>query len=431
MAKKSLTPSTVSVTNISDLPDQPTISATALKATFDKYGADDKPYINGLIDELADETANNSGSNTIGHNSTSITADNAGDALEENRVAIDALETADTNNVKLTGNQTIAGTKTFSSNIVVPEVPALDTHATSKAYVDSQSPLTIPNDSLTELKMAPEMKKQAGGVSPYELSLISKQLGGGYLINSNFLINQEAVTGTVVLSSGEYGHDMWKGGSAGCTYTFSESNGIVTINISAGSLIQTIEGSSLDVGTYVLSWSGTSQGKIGTGSFSSSGVTENISGGSDVDIEFNVGLLAKCKFELGSTPTDYRLKTFSEELHDCLRYFWKTFRYTQAPQQGIGTVEGAIIYVVETAGAVFHGEPARFPVQMRTIPTITTYNPVNANANWYNSSTAADSGTTNVVALSEDAFLIINNPQLAGDAAGNLISIHVTADARI
>lgn len=38
--------------------------------------------------------------------------------------------------VKLTGNQTIAGTKTFSSNVPIPLVPTANTHATSKKYVD-------------------------------------------------------------------------------------------------------------------------------------------------------------------------------------------------------------------------------------------------------------------------------------------------------
>lgn len=38
--------------------------------------------------------------------------------------------------VKLTGNQSIAGTKTFSSNVPIPLVPTANTHATSKKYVD-------------------------------------------------------------------------------------------------------------------------------------------------------------------------------------------------------------------------------------------------------------------------------------------------------
>lgn len=61
------TRSTVSTTNISDLPNQPLISATALKAKFDKYGADDKPYINDtLLPELESTANGNSGAGNIG-----------------------------------------------------------------------------------------------------------------------------------------------------------------------------------------------------------------------------------------------------------------------------------------------------------------------------------------------------------------------------
>lgn len=40
--------------------------------------------------------------------------------------------------VKLTGNQTIAGTKTFSANVNVPLTPTANAHTTSKKYVDDQ-----------------------------------------------------------------------------------------------------------------------------------------------------------------------------------------------------------------------------------------------------------------------------------------------------
>ena len=46
------TKSTVPTNTISQLPDRPTITASALKAKFDAYAAGDVPYINSLIDEL-------------------------------------------------------------------------------------------------------------------------------------------------------------------------------------------------------------------------------------------------------------------------------------------------------------------------------------------------------------------------------------------
>lgn len=63
------TKSTVATNNISALPNKPLITATALKQKFDQYGADDKTYVNTLIDELEATTvtsgAENIGSKTI------------------------------------------------------------------------------------------------------------------------------------------------------------------------------------------------------------------------------------------------------------------------------------------------------------------------------------------------------------------------------
>lgn len=57
-----------------------------------------------------------------------------------------ALTTLDTNAVKVSGNQNIAGTKTFTSIPVLPTAdPTLDTQATSKGYVDKSIKTATPN----------------------------------------------------------------------------------------------------------------------------------------------------------------------------------------------------------------------------------------------------------------------------------------------
>jgi len=113
------------------------------------------------------------------------------------------------------------------------------------------------------------------------------------IINGNFQVNQRVVSGTVTLAAGAYGHDRWKAGASGCTYTFSTSANITTLTITAGSLQQVIEGINLTTGTYTLSWTGTAQGKIGAGSLSASGVTGSVTGGSNITIEFETGTLSK------------------------------------------------------------------------------------------------------------------------------------------
>ena len=56
-----------------------------------------------------------------------------GDGITANADDIEVDSTV----VRTSGNQTIAGTKTFSSNIVVPVTPSISTNAASKSYVDS------------------------------------------------------------------------------------------------------------------------------------------------------------------------------------------------------------------------------------------------------------------------------------------------------
>jgi hypothetical protein len=139
------------------------------------------------------------------------------------------------------------------------------------------------------------------------------------LINGGFSVNQRAVSGTVVLSAGAYGHDRWKAGAAGCTYTFSTTANVTTITISAGSLQQVIDGVNLTTDTYSLSWTGTAQGKIAAGAYSATGVTGSITGGTNTTIEFNAGTLTGAQL-ISGTAQPFEFRPYSVELAMCQRY---------------------------------------------------------------------------------------------------------------
>jgi hypothetical protein len=180
------------------------------------------------------------------------------------------------------------------------------------------------------------------------------------LINSQLLINQRSVSGTVSLAAGAYGHDRFKAGASGCTYTFATSNNVTTLTISAGSLQQVVEGLNLESGTYTLSWTGTAQGKIGAGSYGASGITGSITGGTNTTIEFNTGTLSLPQLEKGSSATSFDYRPYGTELALCQRYYYKlTPAISGSNTLGVGRAE-----LTTLANTMLF-----FPVSMRIAPT--------------------------------------------------------------
>ncbi|MCK5127653.1 MAG: hypothetical protein KAR42_15455 [candidate division Zixibacteria bacterium] len=156
------------------------------------------------------------------------------------------------------------------------------------------------------------------------------------LLIGNFSINQRGVSGTVILGAGVYGHDRFKAGSGGCTYTFATSNNVTTITISAGTLIQEVEGLNIESADYVLSWQGTAQAQIDSGGFGDSGlVADTLVGGTSAIIEWGTGTISLPQLEKGVIPTDFVPRLIGDELALCERYFQAlTTRVESATQQG-------------------------------------------------------------------------------------------------
>jgi len=115
----------------------------------------------------------------------------------------------------------------------------------------------------------------------------------------------------------------------------------------------------------------------------------------------------------------------------CQRYYFKTFDIGTTPAQNSGTNIGALAYTVRTTGVFNDSTNLTYPVKMRIVPTITTYSPVAASAAWGNASTAGASGAATVLSNSSTRGVDIRNAQAAGDLAGQLVTIHVSADAEM
>ncbi|NMU88420.1 hypothetical protein HGQ98_00770 [Achromobacter ruhlandii] len=175
---------------------------------------------------------------------------------------------------------------------------------------------------------------------------------GGFrnkLINGLLSINQRAVSGTVTLAAGAYGHDMFKAGSGGCTYTFSTANGVTTLNITAGTLVQVVEGSSILGGSHVLSWQGTTQGRINAGSFSSAPVVATLGGGANASVEFGTGTLSLPQLEAGSTPNIFEVRPMYAELK-AARWYYRLDTFKANEWQIVATPSGGGVLMMYPMG---------------------------------------------------------------------------------
>ncbi len=146
-----------------------------------------------------------------------------------------------------------------------------------------------------------------------------------------------------------------------------------------------------------------------------------------LDNTANNFLLTGVQLEAGTVATERDTVFFDDELHACRRFFQKTFRYATAPVQN-AELQGALTSRVETA--VTPRIWWQFNPPMRIQPTIVTYNPSAANANWRD----VTAGTDKTVAVDVAGTAGETGVQIASTvaaAAADSCAIHATADASL
>lgn len=133
------------------------------------------------------------------------------------------------------------------------------------------------------------------------------------------------------------------------------------------------------------------------------------------------------QLEVGSSATPFEFRGFGQELALSQRWFEKTFPYSTAPAQSAG-VTGAIT----VKNPIALGDPSelwQYKVTKRATPTITTYNPSAANANWRDITAAGDA----TVSVDPGATVGPGSVHIAtsGTVAtlGDVLAIHATAQA--
>jgi hypothetical protein len=200
--------------------------------------------------------------------------------------------------------------------------------------------------------------------------------------NSGFSVNQRTYVSGTARSVGLFAHDRWKAGSSGCTYTFTQSPGpSTTVTITAGSLQQVIEGASLVGGDYMLSWTGTAQGRVGAGAYGASPVAvTGVTAGANTTIEFNAGTLGQVKFEAGTVATQWAAAAPAHVLAGCQRFYSVM---TGGVIGGYADAAGRALFLIYT-----------FPTTMRATPSIAFSAITNVNST---GPSAANMGAGNVL----------------------------------
>lgn len=257
------------------------------------------------------------------------------------------------------------------------------------------------------------------------------------IINGNFRINQRVYVSGATLASGAFGHDRWKAGSSGGDYTFTQTaNGMAITIASSKSLLQVIEDANIEGGDYVLSWTGTSQARVGLNGAAPSGTPASspilITGqnaSAALTVEFNAGTVSKVQLEQGVAASTFEQRPIQTELLLCQRYYEKSYDYSAA--LGSTAAAGRCTTMKVTTGEWIHND-WKFAVQKRAVPTIRYWDVagnatrVSAYAVGSNSRTDNASYTFNITA-SQRGFLA----EWISGGASIVLGFHYDASAEL
>jgi hypothetical protein len=309
-----------------------------------------------------------------------------------------------------------------------------DTAANISAFTPDQGELII---DTTNNRVVVGDGSTAGGSAAAKLSEIASLAGApglrNRLRNAGFAINQRAVSGTVTLAAGAYGHDGVKAGASGAAYTFAASGIDTVLTITAGSLILPIAAGLIEGGAYALQNAGTAHARVwqgtgytGSGSYVSAPIyVSSMTAATQTNVEFSTGTVLRPQFEPGQVATAFERRRPSAELADCMSYYETNY----GPGIPPGNAGG---YGYETNAAStnsYLGFFVRWSVRKLASPTVVMYSPHTGTVNMmYNYSSAADIAAAVSVIYSDGAMFYVNGVSVT---AGQSIGFNFTASAEI
>lgn len=254
------------------------------------------------------------------------------------------------------------------------------------------------------------------------------------VLNGTFTINQRVYVSNTALSAGTYSFDRWKAGSNGATLTFTKTVPDTVVTIGAGSLLQIVEASFMEGGTFVLSWTGTAQARVYQGSNtpgsyvnrSSLGMVVSLTAGSNTMVEFTGGTVCNVQLEAGTLATLYERRPPALDFELCQRYMQTSFPTGSGP--GVASNGNNLIYdgIANNFVTLFRGF---FPVLMRAVPTVVVYSTSTGAANFaYNASGNADFAANAPYVTASYLSINANNAYITNNT---ILSFNFTAIAEL
>lgn len=141
----------------------------------------------------------------------------------------------------------------------------------------------------------------------------------------------------------------------------------------------------------------------------------------------NIAYLKRIQLIPGALVQAYKPADIQKELAKAQRYYEKTFNQGVVVQQNIGSLTGALASDFAYANAAGVIGVWHYAVAKRAAPTVTTYNPAAANANWRRSDNGAD--TNQSTGTSAQRYVVIQGD--TSTSIGFNYFIHASANARL
>jgi hypothetical protein len=153
---------------------------------------------------------------------------------------------------------------------------------------------------------------------------------------------------------------------------------------------------------------------LGAGSWTAGGYRSVTGATSVVGTNGATFYITGVQLEVGSVATEFERRPFTNELQLCQRYYCKTFDYATASANNAGN-NGMLMCGNISSGNYEPNQNWRFPVEMRTNPTVTLYNPGSGTAGQWISGSGSSSNAR--VGSGGSAGITIDNTDVTLDGA--------------